>query len=71
MGSFDDALMHLIKEEQDEKLWSMYIHSMSGMSFNDWKKKAIGDKPQESQAMTKEEVTTEIEKSKEILKLFH
>lgn len=29
------------KKLEEEKLWSMYIHSMSDCSFNEWKKKVL------------------------------
>ena len=29
------------KKLEEQKLWSMYIHSMSECSFNDWKKQVL------------------------------
>lgn len=29
------------KKLEEEKLWSMYIHSMADCSFNEWKKKVL------------------------------
>lgn len=29
------------EKEEEGKLWLMYVHSMSGKSFNDWKKEVL------------------------------
>lgn len=71
MGQFDKAIVSLIEGEQDQKLWEMYLHSMSDKPFNEWKKKALEKAPDRAEPMTKEQVTTEINKSKEILKCFN
>jgi hypothetical protein len=70
MGMFDEALKEILHEEQEEKLWQMYLHSMSDKTFNDWKKAVVEKTPQPTKAMTKNEVMTEINKSKQLLKCF-
>lgn len=32
-------------KENEGKLWSMYIHSMSAESFNDWKERVMKEAP--------------------------
>lgn len=71
MGEFEQALDRLVEQEQEKKLWEMYLHSHSDKSFNEWKEQVLEDNPKPSEAMSKEEVTTEIDRSKEILKSFH
>lgn len=51
-GRFEEFVTNIIELEnerkreeaakiEDQKLWSMYIHSMSEDSFNNWKKKVL------------------------------
>lgn len=51
-GRFEEFVKNIIEMEnerkreeeakiEDQKLWSMYIHSLSDCSFNDWKKKVL------------------------------
>ena len=56
------------EKENEHKLWTMYIHSMSDKSFIDWKKGLMEQKPQESYSMTNEQVEAEKQHAMEILK---
>lgn len=56
------------EKESEDKLWTMYVHSMSDKSFIDWKKGLTEQKPQESYSMTNEQVEAEKQHATEILK---
>lgn len=56
------------EKEEEHKLWTMYIHSMSDKSFIEWKKGLMEQKQPESYSMTNEQVAAQIEDSKGILK---
>ncbi len=34
---FSDGIDTIYKEVENERLWQLYLHSMSEKSFNDWK----------------------------------
>ena len=36
-----DFISFLNEEEQEEQLFNVWMHSMSGETFEDWKKKSI------------------------------
>ena len=55
------------EKEEEHKLWTMYIHSMSDKSFIDWKKGLMEQKKPESYSMTNEQVESTIQDSKGIL----
>lgn len=51
-GRFEEFVTNIVKQEnkrlkeqaekeEEQKLWSMYIHSMSDKSFIDWKKEVL------------------------------
>jgi hypothetical protein len=56
------------EKEEEHKLWTMYIHSMSDKSFIDWKKGLMEQKKPESYSMTNEQVEAEKQHAMEILK---
>lgn len=59
------------EKEEEHKLWTMYIHSMSDKSFIEWKKEAFERSKQnnpKSYSMTNEQVEAEKQHAKEILK---
>ena len=58
------------EKENEHKLWTMYIHSMSDKSFIDWKKGLIErskENEPESYSMTNEQVEATIKDTKGIL----
>ena len=67
MGMFEDGLINLLKQDQEKKMWELYLHSYPNCSFNEWKEKAIKEKPKE---LTQEEITTQVEMANGILKTF-
>ena len=56
------------EKENEDKLWTMYVHSMSDKSFIDWKKGLMEQKEPESYSMTNEQVEAEKQHAMEILK---
>lgn len=69
LGKLEEGIKYLLEEENDEKLWQLYLHSNPSKSFNEWKKDInSNDKPK---GLSSEEVITQVEKSKDILKAFH
>lgn len=62
-------LIHLVFEEENEHMmWEFWLHRITDMSFADYKDKVSEKKS--SYAMTDEQVTAQINKSKNILKNF-
>ena len=54
------------EKENEQKLWMMYVHSMSGKSFNDWKREVV--KPE---SKTGGDINMTVQDQEEILnKLF-
>lgn len=74
-GEFVEGILELdfkrkkeeAEKEEEHKLWTMYIHSMSDKSFIDWKKGLMEQKKPESYSMTNEQVESTIQDSKGIL----
>lgn len=60
------------EKENDERLWSLYIHSMPEMTFTEWKESlSVSAKNKEAgKAVSKMEVNAAIQRSKEILRSF-
>lgn len=55
------------KKEDDNRLWSAYIRSMSEKSFNEWKKDLLVQKKPEDYSMTDEQVADAKAQAKGIL----
>ena len=47
------------EKENDNKLWSMFIHSMSDKSFNDWKSEMLKQPANQGKAHTRDEDMTQ------------
>lgn len=60
------------EKEEEHKLWTMYIHSMSDKSFIDWKKELFSPKQKkpDTYSMTDEQVDATLANSRGILKSF-
>lgn len=56
------------EKEEEHKLWTLYIHSMSDKSFIEWKKGLMEQKEPESYSMTNEQVEATKQDAKGILK---
>lgn len=78
-GEFVEGILELdskrkreeAEKENEHKLWTMYVHSMSDKSFIEWKKEAMENskkKEPESYSMTSEQVEAEKQHAREILK---
>lgn len=68
IGNLEDGIRSTIKEANEEKLWSLYLHSYQKVSFKEWREQVIVEKPKE---LSQAEMTTIIEQSNNILKSFH
>lgn len=47
------------EKEEEQKLWSMYIHSMTDKSFIDWKNEMLNQPAKPGKAHTRDEDMTE------------
>jgi len=74
-GEFVEGILELdfkrkkeeAEKENEDRLWTWYVHSMSEKSFIDWKKELMEQKKPESYSMTNEQVESTIQDSKGIL----
>ena len=60
-----------VDKENEEKLWQMYIHSMSDKSFIQWKDELINEQPQNQESslsMTDKQIEEQKNKARNILK---
>lgn len=60
------------EKENDDRLWSLYIRSLSEKSFTEWKNDLYdaAGKEDGGQPMTREEVNAAVKKSQDILQSF-
>lgn len=67
------------EKEDEDKLWSLYIHSLPDKSFNEWKKELIVSRPEKqseeyaatgNDSLTKNEIDAMIRNSQDILNNF-
>ena len=82
-GQFGEFVEKIIKKENqrkqeeaekdnEQKLWTLYIHSMTDKSFNDWKNEKLSSNQQQSESleMSEEQVENVKKHAREILKNF-
>lgn len=69
MGMFEQGILKVIEDEQEQKLWELYLHSYPEKSFKEWKDSLKSSNPKN--AMTESEVATQVQKSKNLLKSFN
>ncbi|MCI8654969.1 MAG: hypothetical protein HFJ48_03730 [Clostridia bacterium] len=72
-SNFDNFIDMLLKKQDEEKLWEMYLATaiINEKSFEEWKKEILGTKNKTNyKAMTKKEYEKTIQKSEEILRGF-
>lgn len=69
----------MAEKEDEDKLWSLYIHSLPDKSFNEWKKDLVdfipekqpeGHRGSEEGSLTKDEINEMILNSQDILNSF-
>ena len=76
-GMVHPCLEEEVKSLEEQKLWELYLHSMSDKSFVEWKKELInpGNSNEPNQvtthAMSNAQVNATINKSRDILKEFN
>ena len=63
------GIKYLVNQEDEDKLWQLYLHSYQKQSFNDWKKQVleVESNPHE---VSEAEMATIIKQSNDILKSF-
>ena len=69
-GNLLTGINYLFEQENERKLWDLYLHSYPSDSFDDWKKKVLKniERPKE---LSQKQIAIEVNKSNEILKTFH
>ena len=68
-GNFTKTITDIWNEEQEEKMFEMYLHSFSDKSFDDYKKELLNQSKVEK-TMNEEIVKDTIKKSESILDNF-
>lgn len=68
LGEMPQGIREMLYQDNDNKLWEMYLHSMPTKSFNEWKKSI--SKNQVGKALSNAEMGSIINKSNNILKAF-
>lgn len=72
-GNLSKLVDLLLKKQDEEKLWEMYLSTLiyNTKSFNQWKQEVLGNKNEiQKLKMSKKEIDTTIQKSREILRGF-
>ena len=73
IGMFADGIVELIKKDDEERMWQLYLHSnrlvSPEKSFNDWKE-SIMTASQQRQPMSKSELKAAKNKADNILSNF-
>ncbi len=68
VGKMTDFIIHLVRQEQEEMQWDVWLHKIEGLGFEEYKAK-LAEK-NKSYAMSTKQVDATINKSKGILKRF-
>ena len=71
-GAFFETVASIFYENENKKLWDLYLAFKPNKSFNDWKKSISSDEIHLKNVgtKTKEETDRIIEKTNKILKMF-
>ncbi len=71
-GMFVECEKEKAEKETEDRLWSLYIRSLSEKSFTDWKKDIYRENAREAsdEILTREEINASIKKSQDILQSF-
>lgn len=65
-----DFIFYLVKTEREEKLESIWLHSQSGMSFEEWKRKSLkghDKKPPKKKKIDKEKEKKALDFASQVL----
>lgn len=63
------GVTYIISQENERKMWELYLHSFPSDSFDNWKKKVVGsDRPVKE--MSRNEIVNVVNKSQNILNTF-
>lgn len=66
LGKLEESLLNVIKQEDEEKLWQLYLHSIKEKPYNEWKEEVMPQK----KAMSNAEITTQVKKANYLLTSF-
>ena len=68
----DEFVITIINEENEQKLWELYLHHQwLDKSFDDFKKEVLGSVTNETNKVSEKEIEATINHSKEILNGFN
>lgn len=67
MHRLEDGIREAIRQDNDDHLWQLYLHTFPQGSFKDWKEKTVINTPKE---VSQTEMTTLLDKSQNILNNF-
>jgi hypothetical protein len=68
-GGFDEYIKFIVKQQDEELLWELYLHSMSDVSFEAWKAEINKKENVEKKEIKKKSLKDTIAESEDIL--FH
>lgn len=67
LGKLDEAIRNLLDEQNENRLWDLYLRVLPKKSFNDWKKD-LGKN--ETSELNENEIMAQVEESQNILNSF-
>lgn len=70
IDNLPNGIEYIFSQENERKLWELYLHSFPNESYEDWKKKVCGNAPSHANEMSRSEVINVVKKSQNILNTF-
>lgn len=67
LGKLDEAIRNLLDEQNENRLWDLYLRVLPKKSFNDWKKDLVKN---ETSELNENEIMAQVEESQNILNSF-
>lgn len=69
IGNLLQGINYIFSQENERKLWELYLHSFPSKSFEDWKKDITSNKVKPVE-LSQKEVVLQVNKSQSILNTF-
>lgn len=70
-GMFSDFVINVLQKNDDRKMWELYLHSQSDLSFTDWKNKVTKQSSDTSKMiMNNQDVNVQLNMAHNILQGF-
>jgi len=69
-GGFDEYIKFIVKQQDEELLWELYLHSMSDVSFEAWKAEINKKENEKKKEIKKKSLKDTIAESEDILFYF-